>query len=198
MSTIKVILFDLDGVTVNREKYFSQRLADDYNISSEEIMKFFKNEFQTCSLGKADLKTELKKYVKTWQWEKSIEELMDYWFKSESNLNNELLQEILKTRERGIICGLISNNETYRKKYLLDSLLLKNYFDKFYFSCELGQAKPTEEFWQSILASLPNMKKENIFIWDDEQKVINAAQEFGLKGQLYSDLNNFKNWLNTL
>ena len=38
---IKAIIFDADGVLIHREKYFSERLEDDYGIPREKSLEFF-------------------------------------------------------------------------------------------------------------------------------------------------------------
>ena len=60
-NTIKAVIFDTDGMIIRSEKYFSQRFSDEFNIPMEKILPFFKNEFQLCLVGKADIKTELNK-----------------------------------------------------------------------------------------------------------------------------------------
>jgi len=60
---IKAILFDGDGVTLVKQGYFSDKYAMEHGVPVEKIMPFFRNEFKTCQLGKADMKEELVKYL---------------------------------------------------------------------------------------------------------------------------------------
>ena len=60
---IKAILFDLDGVILKpRDKYFSEKYAEEQNVPIENIIPFFKNEYKKIMLGQADLKEVLSKY----------------------------------------------------------------------------------------------------------------------------------------
>src|SRR5258708_7184557 len=77
---IKAILFDVDEVVIKREKYFSQKYSEEYKVPQEQVMEFFKGEYQDCAIGKMDLKEVLPKYLKKWGWQGSLEEFMDYWF----------------------------------------------------------------------------------------------------------------------
>ena len=52
-------------MVIEREMRFSQRFSDEFDVPFEKIIPFFKNEFQLCLIGKADLKKELKKYLPT-------------------------------------------------------------------------------------------------------------------------------------
>ncbi len=77
---IKIVVFDVDGIVIRREMYFSQRFSREFGVPIEEILPFFENEFQLCLTGKADLKKEISKYFGRWGWKKSIDELFSYWF----------------------------------------------------------------------------------------------------------------------
>src|SRR3972149_7451745 len=112
---IKAVLFDVDGVVLlPREKYFSERLADDYGVSPALVLPLFKNEFKDCLLGKADLKDILKKkYLKRWGWKGSIDELLHFWWKGEKAINKSVLSQIKRLRQKGIQCYLASDPEKY-------------------------------------------------------------------------------------
>jgi len=189
---IKAILFDTDGVVIKREKYFSQRLSDDFGIPTEKVMAFFRNEFQNCTIGKADLKKELPKYFNVWKWEKSTEALLDYWFGSESDVNREIVKIIENLRGKNIKCYLCTNNEKYRTEYLRDKLKLNKIFDAIFSSSEVGYLKENKNFWKVIYNNLPKLSKSDILVVDDDQKNIDSAKEFGFSGQLYTDLKSLK------
>ena len=69
--SIRAVLLDADGVAIKPHPYFSQRLEDDFGISAEKILIFFRGEFKNCTLGKADLKDEISaKYLPAWGLER--------------------------------------------------------------------------------------------------------------------------------
>lgn len=182
---IKSILFDIDGVIINRGEYYSRRYAKEANVPLEDIEPFFKNIFSQIVIGKGDLKQEIKPYLKTWKWKGSVADFLDKWFHAESNLNQTLLNQILEYRNKGVICCIQSTQEKYRAEYILKTLKLKNYFDKAFFSGYLGFSKPDPIFFESIWVWLTQKhklkdKKEVLFV-DDEEKNISAANEFGFK-----------------
>lgn len=61
-SKIKAVLFDIDGVILEKNP-FSKRLSQKFNVPMEKISPFFQQEFKLCSVGRADLKEEVKKYL---------------------------------------------------------------------------------------------------------------------------------------
>jgi len=123
---IKVVLFDVDGVIVNAEMW-SKQLANDYGINPSIIDTFFKKEFQNCLIGKADLKVSISPYLKKWGWDKSVDDLLEYWFKSEHKIFEPLIIYIQNLRTKGIKCYLATNQEKYRTEYMLDQMKFNDY-----------------------------------------------------------------------
>src|SRR5258708_4443241 len=174
---IKAILFDVDEVVIKREKYFSQKYSEEYKVPQEQVMEFFKGEYQDCAIGKMDLKEVLPKYLKKWGWQGSLEEFMDYWFTSETELNEPLLEVVKQLREKGVLCCLATNNEKYRAQYLLDVVGLKDYFDQAFVSAFVGAKKSQAEFYKYIFNDL-NLKPEEIMFWDSAQGEVDVAKHY--------------------
>ncbi len=190
---IKVILFDCDGPIVKREKYFSQRLMDlGIKLDVRKIQDFFQNEFLLCETGKADLKQELKGRIKDWGWEKSLEELLNFWFSEEAATDPRMLESIRNLRQRGIKCYLSTDNEKYRTEYLWKTVGLENVLDGVYSSCEVGFLKHDIDYWREVFQKLSIHQKSEILVWDDDQKVLDAAKEIGLSVELYTTFESYK------
>jgi len=154
-----------------------------------------------CEIGKKDLKEELKKVIKDWGWNGSVEELMDYWFRNEAEKREEVLNYIAILRSKGFKCYLATDNEKYRVAYLLDVVGLREHFDGFFPSCEIGYLKEQKEFWQAVYQNVDNYRKDEILVWDDDIKNVNRAKEFGLKAEHYKYLDDFflkmRNYVNS-
>lgn len=195
---IKAIIFDTDGMIIHREMYFSERFSKEFNIPLEKILPFFKNEFKLCLIGQADLKKELQKYLPLWGWKGSTDELLDYWFSHEADIDEALIEDIKQLRARGFKCYLDTNNDQYRTQYLLVNLNLKNVFDGVFSSAFIGSAKPEAEFWQAIYAQLQPLPKQEILVWDDDEKNVEAAKSFGFQAELYSGIEAYKTRMSLL
>jgi putative hydrolase of the HAD superfamily len=189
---IKAIIFDADGVLINGEM-FSKQLARDYGISTEITLPFFTGEFQQCLIGKADLKEILVKHLKQWGWNKSVEEFLEYWFKSEHNIDEKLVDYIQELRNKGIKCYLATNQEKHRVQYMLDKMGFSQCFDKVYASAHLGHKKPTKEFYSKVTEDLNGVARNDILFWDDTLENVEAAREFGINAELYTTFEEFKN-----
>lgn len=188
---IKAILFDVDGVLVNGER-FSNNLAKDYGIAPDVTEPFFNGPFKDCILGKADLKETIEPHLKDWGWKGTVDELLNYWFKSEHNIDEDLVEYIQDLRKRGIKCYLATNQEKYRTQYMLDKMGFAHSFDKVYASSQLGHRKPNQEFYDKIMEDLPGINKEEILFWDNAVDNVEAARQFGIKGEVYSTFEDFK------
>lgn len=188
---IKVILFDADGVLINGEK-FSVNLEREYGISKEKTLPFFTGIFKECIIGNADLKEVIKPYLKDWGWEKSVEELLDFWFKSEHKIDEELVKYIQQLRQKGIQCYLATNQEKYRATYMLDKMGFKDCFDQVFASAHLGHKKPDLEFFSKVMEKLSEIKKDEVLFWDDTLENIEAAIQFGIKAEFYTNFQDFK------
>ncbi len=188
----KTIVFDADGVVIHRRnKRFSERISAKLNLPYEEILPFFENEFKKCLIGKADLRTEIKPYLKKWSWKKSTKELLRYWFEGEKVVDKKIIAYIKQIRRKGIKCCLATNQEKYRFNFMKKNLGLADIFDKLFSSCDAGFKKPDKRFYELILKEL-KIKPENIIFWDDNEKNVLAAKQAGINAYLYKNYQDFK------
>lgn len=65
-------------------------------------LPFFNGEFQDCLIGKADLKNVVKKYLKNWGWQKSVDDLLKEWFQFEHNIDEELADYLSSLKKKGL------------------------------------------------------------------------------------------------
>jgi putative hydrolase of the HAD superfamily len=135
---IKAVLFDADGVVIIREKIFSQRLHEDYNVSKEVLEQFFKEEFGFCLVGKVDLKELLKNKISEWKWRGTVEDILDYWFETESQIDERILKVVADLRQKGIKCYIATNQEKYRTEYFRNQMRFGDIFDGIFSSGTLA------------------------------------------------------------
>lgn len=195
---IKYLLLDIDGIVIHREMYFSTRFLQDYGVPEELVQPFFQKEFKECIVGRADLKEEIQKYFSIWKWNKSVDELLQYWFEFESTKDEKVLDFVKTLRSLGIKCYLQTKNEKYRVEYLWNVVGLKNYFDGVFASSALGYKKPDQEFWNKTWEQLGKPEKSDVVAWDNEQEMIDSAIQFGFQGKLYNNFDSFKTTMQSL
>jgi putative hydrolase of the HAD superfamily len=187
---IKVVLFDTDGVLVNGEM-FSVHLERDYGISTATTKKFFEGPFKKCLIGESDIKEILPPYLKEWGWNGDVEGFLMYWFRSEHDIDSQLIKTVSELRSKGIKCYIATNQEKYRTEYLLKKMGFEKEFDGIFSSSHIGHKKPSSEFFTKMLEELGNTKPQEILFWDDKEENILAAKEFGLKAEKYNSFEEF-------
>lgn len=194
---IKAIVFDADGVVINSPNYWSVQYEKEFGVSNDIIQPFFKNKFQECLVGKADLKEELNSILNDWQWKGSVDGLLEYWFRAEHFIDEKIIKEIEKLKDSGIKCSLGALQEKYRAEYIRKNMGFDKIFDKTYFSCDIGYKKPEKEFFEFIQNDL-SLKPEEIMFWDDKKSNIDSAKEMGWQAYHYTDFEEFKNIVNLI
>lgn len=189
--SIKAVLIDSDGVLMIGGM-FSEHLAYDYGLPIEVLKPFFKNEFQDCLIGHADLKQAIQPYLPSLEWKGSADELLNYWFKSEHKMDDRLLRNIQQLRDAGIKCYLATNQEKYRSDYIRTEMGLEKMMDGIFSSAEMGYKKPQAEFFQFILNELHPIQPHEIGYWDDSQENVDAAKALGIQAYLYTSFDTFE------
>lgn len=189
---IKVIIFDADGVMIHNPMKFSENLAKQYGISLERTKPFFNGPFQDCLVGDKDLKESISPFLEGWGWDQGVDKFLDFWFESEHNVNQELVNYIQELRGSGVKCLLATNNEKHRFNYILDKMGFASCFDGTYTSAHLGYKKPDHEFFNKILKELGDIQKNEVLFVDDDEENIKSGLSFGFNVELYSDIENLK------
>ncbi|MBP6994458.1 HAD-IA family hydrolase, partial [Candidatus Woesebacteria bacterium] len=147
--------------------------------------------FQQCLIGKADLRSELKRVLPEWKWDKSVDELLENWFHNELNFDQRVLDVVSKLKSQGITIYGASNQEHHRAKYLLENTELKKYINEFFISAHLGVKKPDLSFYRRILQDV-KVRPEEIAYWDDDMENVKSAKQLGIHGHLYTDFATFQ------
>ncbi len=191
---IKAVVFDADGVVINSPGYFSVQYQKEFGVSNDVMLPFFKGVFQECLVGKADLKEELKSVLNKWEWNGSVDDLLDYWFEIEHYIDGRVLDSIDKLKKKGIKCFLGTKQERYRTKYMEKEMGFSEIFDDIYSSAEVGYKKPDKKFFDFInkeLDSRWNIKPGEIMFWDDDLENVEAAGISGWSSYLYKNFEDF-------
>ena len=147
----KAILFDVDGIVITGKiQLFSHALAEKQGVSREAVEEFFLSNFRKCSFGKADLKEEIASYLPKWNWQGSVDDLLKFWFETESAKDPEVLKIISDLRRKGIKCYVATRQEKYRLQYIWEVIGLKDYFDGVFSTCDIGYDKKESEFFHYV------------------------------------------------
>ena len=122
---IKAIICDVDGVIINRDRYFSEKLAERLNLDLKtEVLPFFTGIFQECLIGKKDLKVEVVPWLEKWGWEGSVDDFLKYWFEEEREIDERIIRIMKNLKDKGIRLFLGTDNEKYYRLRITRELTL--------------------------------------------------------------------------
>lgn len=192
---IKAVIFDADGVVINSPAYFSVQYQKQFGISNDDMLPFFKGIFQDCVVGKADLKDVLQPYLKPWKWEGSVDEFLQFWFKTEHYIDQRVVAIIRHLRGNGIPCYLGTKQEKYRTKYIRNEMGFDQIFDKIYSSAYIGYKKPDPKFFEYIVTDLQQyspIQPHELMFWDDDLENVQSANDVGLQAHFYTNFESFQ------
>jgi putative hydrolase of the HAD superfamily len=171
-----VVLFDADGVIQRtaggwRER-FAEMLDDTTNLDAF-VAEIFASE-RPCLTGAVDFPTQLGEVLKRWRSRVPVEQALTVWTNIE--VDEGVVELIAALRRSGVTCCLASNQQTHRAHYMSSELGYRSLFDREFYSCRVGHAKPDAAYFEHILADLGLAPEQALFIDDVEPNVISARQ----------------------
>jgi putative hydrolase of the HAD superfamily len=195
----KCILFDADGVLTLPEDVFSIVYARSHALDPQPFEDFFRNEWQPIVTGSKDLKEHIIANPDLWQWDGSVDELLEYWFRTEDVRNEELLKLIAELKNRGIPCYLATDQEKYRAEYM-QNVMFKGLFSGYFVSAELGVTKTDPRFFELVLERLkvqyPELQPSEVIFFDDSQSKVDTAKALGIDARLFEDNDQVRDLIN--
>jgi FMN phosphatase YigB (HAD superfamily) len=196
-----ILLFDADGVLTLPEEVFSVVYARSHGLDPEPFEQFFRNDWKPIVTGEKDLKDSIAENPELWQWQGDIDDLLEYWFKTEDVRNEELIELIQELKNRGVPSYLATEQEKYRGEYM-KNVMFKDLFAGYFVTAELGVSKTEPKFFQMIIDDLkrhhPEVDPKDITFFDDSQSKVDTANSAGINGQLFTGVDQVKTFVATL
>jgi putative hydrolase of the HAD superfamily len=161
-----IVFFDVDGVLIDGwhansalRKPWDATLESDLGINPEAFQHLFfatpvgqsKSRMAECIEGRRDLADALAEVLPQLGYRGATEEFIRYWFEKDSNVNAAVLSLAEKIRRR---CHarlyIATGQEHHRANYIWNNLGFSNYFDRIFYSAELGYLKKDPRFFEAI------------------------------------------------
>ena len=193
----KCILFDVDGVIIKSER-FSIQYSKKYNILEEDMIPFFKWKYRDCLIGKADLKEEIKPFLKKWNWKKSADDFIKNWFETDDDVDKRVISVIKQLKNKWIICNIVSEQEKYRTDYMKKNMWFEKIFNHIFSPYYVCYTKLEKEFYIYIVEKMKkiyNINIDEIIFFDDSEKNINIAKKLWINSYIYKWFDDFENIL---
>ena len=182
--TIEAVLFDADGVVQRQGDGWSTLLGD--ILKPEGDTDAFCGEVFAAEapslVGEGDFEPALAAVMHQWGCRVSVQEALRAW---EAIVVDEgVVDQVKALREAGTYCGLATNQQAYRARFMADKLGYGALFDQSFYSCELGYRKPDPGYFRAVLERMSSPAGRVLFI-DDSPANVEAACGAGLGGALF-------------
>ena len=183
--TIQAILFDADGVVQRQRMEFRSILSDVLGSGRDDFDAFLQDIFKTerpALTGQRNFVDDLGDVLLKWNCRGTVQEALRAW--EQIHVDDGMLNRIKALQASGLYCGLATNQQAYRARYMSETLGYREIFDREFYSCALGYVKPDPGYFQAILEEMGIPADDVLFI-DDHEPNVRAARQVGLNASLF-------------
>ncbi len=190
---IKHIVFDFGGVILDLDGVhtgYPNDLSLIFDLPIEEAKKIWNESKTAVMTGKESPKEFLARMKKSLELDFDVDEALQFW---------EMRNAISKDRIDWLLVAILEQlKKSYQVHMLTDQIKLDNgagqwideinrHFHTILKSYEQGHRKPAPEAYTNMLQKISaETEPETVVFIDDNQKNIEAAEELGIHGILYT------------
>lgn len=181
MGAVEWILFDADGVVQRtREGWLEQLTAVGGERGEDFVQAVFAAEV-ACLTGQ-DFTAAMTVVLRDFGVERSLAEVLpdDYWI----DVDPAMLAAVGRLRERGLRCGLATNQQNLRGGYMQAELGFSAVFDRQFYSYQLGHAKPEPAYFRAAVEQT-GAEADRVLFLDDSEANVRGALAAGLRAELF-------------
>ncbi|KQN74229.1 HAD-IA family hydrolase [Devosia sp. Leaf64] len=194
------IIFDVDGVLVHgyharpdgktwEGKFLIDLGIDPVRFRDEFIYDIF---IKKVVVGQTALVDALDRRLSSFGYKGSAIAFAQHWAARNSFPNEELLADIRRLKARSDIkLYLATNQDHMRAQWLWQTLGLGELFDDMFYSARARAMKPMAAFFEFAAARMGPQTEIPLF-FDDTQKVVEGACNFGWESVLFTSNNDFR------
>lgn len=182
--SIQAVLLDADGVIQTRTESFPVALRG-FLRDPRSVEEFLRDIFaaeRPSLTGEGDFTADLKTVLECWNVDAPVEQVLKVWTLIKPIDGIKALTARL--RLMGTQSCVASNQQSYRASYMSHVLGYQDIFDREFYSCDLGAAKPCPEFFELIVHTLKVDPSELLFI-DDHAENIDGAIRTGIHAAVF-------------
>jgi putative hydrolase of the HAD superfamily len=179
------VLFDADGVIQRPATGWQDRLVAMAGATERDAEAFLADVFAAeapCLTGSAEFAPALAGVLRRWNAPCSVDDVIDVW--TNIHVDHEVLEVIAELRASGIFCYLTTNQHARRADRMSRDLGYETRFDREFYSCRVGHAKPGAEFFRAVLEATVLPPSRVLFI-DDHARNVEVARELGIHAALF-------------
>ena len=179
---ISAVLFDPDGVIQRPTIDWWSRLSSFVPADGAAFVADLMEAEKPSLVGKGDFREAVAEVLGRWNSPVSLDDAIEpwSWFAAEPFV----VELISQLRAAGVGCHLATNQHAYRRAIMQDERGYGAWFDRTFYSCDLGLAKPDPAYFRAILGELGVPASQVLFI-DDNAANVAGARSVGLQAEPY-------------
>ena len=192
---IKHLIFDFGGVFLDlgEDKKVHYNIDKIFGIPEEKAVEIWKEHKEKLLLGQETPKEFLTRMNALLGASLDPDATHESWLAlnqiEKKQINWELVEYVEDLSKKYLIHMLTNNIDLNKKPESYKSAT--KHFHNIFQSFEMGHKKPYKEAYLHVLKKINAKPEECIFV-DDIQKNVDAANDLGIKGILYTDLEKLK------
>lgn len=185
-TALETVLFDADGVLQRPGSWWRQAFGQILGIMDAAGMDAFVRDFeaaeQSTLRASAGFEDALAAVLENWNCPGRLSEVLQILTTIE--VYDDVMGAVQSLRLSGTPCHLASNQQTHRARHMSEVMAYRTLFDREFYSCHLGVAKPELEYFATILCDL-NLPGQSVLFLDDREENVAAARQAGLRAAVY-------------
>lgn len=182
--TIEAVLFDADGViqvpTVDWQATLATFLRPDQS-ADEFVLDLMTSEGPSVA-GKGDFREATADVLARWEVATPLADVLSLW--EQFAVVPEAIDVVQELRAAGVPCHLATNQQSYRREIMNDRRNYGQWFDRSFYSCDLGVAKPDPAYFKTILTAI-DLPPTSVLFVDDNANNVAGAREAGLHAEVF-------------
>lgn len=194
---MKAIIFDLGGVCLTN--YWGKRnrldFSKKFNLDYNKINEYHMKTLRDIILGKITEEEYFNGLFKHQDRGQKTKETINY-LRKETKAFQEVL-DFIKTLAENYKIYAFTNEIKEAAEFRIKKFNLSEYFKKIFISSIVGLEKYDKEAYEHIVKDLGMEPSEIIFI-DNAEENVKKAEEAGMKGILFNNLEQLKTDLNNV
>jgi putative hydrolase of the HAD superfamily len=183
--TVTTVLFDADGVLQDPVERWRPAFGGRFALAGDTLDTFIQCvlaidlDHLTRGEGFSD---ELDATLHRWNLAGRLAEVLQIL--NAIRVDADIIKIVQKLRARGIHCHLATNQQSHRARHMSELIGYRDLFDREFYSCQIGIAKPDPGFFKFVLNEL-NISPSTVLFIDDRQENVESAIEAGLQASLF-------------
>ena len=187
---IKNIIFDIGGVMFDDS---TQNISNILNRDASELCKkVYGKSFIDCILGNQ----EVSDYVESFKNDSDYEIIKYILGKDNLHISYPIMKDnfdyISKLKNKGYNLYILSNISRESYEYVKNTIDIDKLFKGGIYSYQEKLLKPDRQIYELIVNKY-NLNKDETLFFDDKQKNVDAACNFGIKGVLFRTIEDIEN-----